>query len=249
MSIPKKIHYCWFGRKPLPESAKKCIASWRKYLPDYEIVEWNEDNFDVNAIPYTAQAYSVGKYAFVSDYARFRILYEHGGLYFDTDVEVIRPMDDIIAAGPFMGFEIDPGSESGNMAVNPGLGMGASRGMDAYEPILEYYSRLRFIKDDNTLNITDAVVNITTREMKKAGLRCVGGTQHVAGISVYPATYFNPLDDATGRLRVTPETASIHWFSKTWCDRQSGLRTWCSRMLHRLIGTKASGRLKNLMRL
>ena len=192
MSIPKKIHYCWFGRKPLPESAKKCIASWRKYLPDYEIVEWNEDNFDVNAIPYTAQAYSVGKYAFVSDYARFRILYEHGGLYFDTDVEVIRPMDDIIAAGPFMGFEIDPGSESGNMAVNPGLGMGAPRGMDAYEPILEYYSRLRFIKDDNTLNITDAVVNITTREMKKAGLRCVGGTQHVAGISVYPATYFNP---------------------------------------------------------
>ena len=171
MSIPKKIHYCWFGRKPLPESATKCIASWRKYLPDYEIVEWNEDNFDVNAIPYTAQAYSVGKYAFVSDYARFRILYEHGGLYFDTDVEVIRPMDDIIAAGPFLGFEIDPGSESGNMAVNPGLGMGASRGMDAYEPILEYYSRLRFIKDDNTLNITDAVVNITTREMKKAGLR------------------------------------------------------------------------------
>lgn len=95
--IPKKIHYCWFGRNPLPESAQKCIASWKKYLPDYEIIEWDEDNFDVNCIPYTTQAYEAKKYAFVSDYARFKILYEHGGLYFDTDVEVIRPLDDIIA--------------------------------------------------------------------------------------------------------------------------------------------------------
>ncbi len=105
--IPKVIHYCWFGGNPLPESAQKCIASWRKFLPDYEIKEWNESNFDVNAIPYTAQAYAAKKYAFVSDYARFSILYDNGGLYFDTDVEVIRPMDDIIENGPFMGFEID----------------------------------------------------------------------------------------------------------------------------------------------
>ena len=88
--IPKVIHYCWFGGNPLPESAQKCIASWRKFLPDYEIKEWNESNFDVNAIPYTAQAYAAKKYAFVSDYARFSILYDNGGLYFDTDVEVIR---------------------------------------------------------------------------------------------------------------------------------------------------------------
>ena len=110
--IPKKIHYCWFGRNPLPESALKCIESWRKYLPDYEIIEWNEDNFDVNSIPYTQQAYAARKYAFVSDYARFKILYEHGGLYFDTDVEVIKPMDDIVADGPFMGFEIDSDGKS-----------------------------------------------------------------------------------------------------------------------------------------
>ena len=103
--IPKIIHYCWFGRNPLPESAKKCIDSWRKFLPDYEIKEWNEDNFDVNIIPYTQQAYEAKKYAFVSDYARFWILYHHGGVYFDTDVEVIRPMDDIIKKGPFMGRE------------------------------------------------------------------------------------------------------------------------------------------------
>ncbi|MDE6612292.1 MAG: glycosyl transferase, partial [Muribaculaceae bacterium] len=104
--IPKTIHYCWFGRNPLPESALKCIASWRKYFPDYQIIEWNEDNFDVNAIPYTAQAYAAKKYAFVSDYARFKILYDHGGLYFDTDVEVIKPFDDILERGAFMGFEL-----------------------------------------------------------------------------------------------------------------------------------------------
>ena len=157
--IPKKIHYCWFGRKPLPESAKKCMASWHKYLPDYEIVEWNEDNFDVNAIPYTAQAYSVGKYAFVSDYARFKILYEHGGLYFDTDVEVIRPMDDIIAAGPFMGFETDMPSKYAT--VNPGLGLGAYSRMDFYNKILTEYSGFRFLNDDGTLDQTTIVMYTT----------------------------------------------------------------------------------------
>ena len=101
--IPKIIHYCWFGHNPLPESAKKCIESWKKYLPGYEIKEWNESNFNVNAIPYTEEAYRLKKYAFVSDYARFWILYHYGGLYFDTDVEVIKRMDDIIERGAFMG--------------------------------------------------------------------------------------------------------------------------------------------------
>ena len=118
--IPKIIHYCWFGRNPLPELAQKCIASWRKYLPDYEIKEWNEDNFDVNMIPYTAEAYKAKKYAFVSDYARFWILYKYGGLYFDTDVEVIKPMDDIIARGPFMGCENEAGKGATKLGVNPG---------------------------------------------------------------------------------------------------------------------------------
>lgn len=123
--IPKIIHYCWFGRNPLPPLAIKCIESWRKYLPDYEIKEWNEDNFDVNIIPYTAEAYAQKKYAFVSDYARFWILYKYGGIYFDTDVEVIRPLDDIIARGGFMGFETDykEGSTPHESSTNPGLGL------------------------------------------------------------------------------------------------------------------------------
>ncbi len=233
--IPKKIHYCWFGRNPLPESALKCIASWRKYLPEYEIIEWNEDNFDVNSIPYTAQAYAAKKYAFVSDYARFKILYEHGGLYFDTDVEVIKPMDDIIGRGPFMGFEIDPSGGSFCGAVNPGLGMGAYAALPIYSTILNYYGRLSFLLNDGNLNTSDAVVNITTRELKRAGLKSVNGIQLVAGVTVYPSDYFNPLDDATGKLKRSANTHSIHWYSKTWLN-VSPLRTWLSRAFHRIFG-------------
>jgi mannosyltransferase OCH1-like enzyme len=96
MGIPKKIHYCWFGGKELPDSAKKCIESWKTYFPDYEIKEWNESNYDVNKTIFTKEAYQIGKYAFVSDYARFDILYNYGGIYFDTDVEVIKPFADIL---------------------------------------------------------------------------------------------------------------------------------------------------------
>ena len=236
--INKKIHYCWFGRNPLPESALKCIASWRRYLPDYEIIEWNEDNFDVNSIPYTAQAYEAKKYAFVSDYARFKILYEQGGLYFDTDVEVIRPLDDIIFAGPFMGFEINPCEERPFGAVNPGVGMCAEAGMKIYNTILDYYSHLNFIREDGSYNITDAVVNITTRELVKAGLKNTDGIQRVADITIYPADYFNPFDDLTGRLNKTKNTRTIHWFTKTWM-KVNPLRQWLSRFVHRVFGKRS----------
>lgn len=94
--IPKKIHYCWFGRGPLPELARKCIASWRKYLPEYEIKEWNEDNFDLDAYPYVREAYDSRKFAFVTDVVRLYALYNEGGIYMDTDVEVLKPLDSIL---------------------------------------------------------------------------------------------------------------------------------------------------------
>ena len=244
--IPKKIHYCWFGRNPLPESAQKCIASWRKYLPDYEIIEWNEDNFNVNSIPYTAQAYAARKYAFVSDYARFKILYEHGGLYFDTDVEVIRPMDDIIARGPFMGFEIAPSCKKPLGAVNPGVGIGAEKRMNLYKSILNYYSQLSFIQADGSYNLTDAVVNITTRELVKVGLQNIPGIQKVAGIMIYPDDYFNPFDDATGQLNKTENTYTIHWFSKTWLN-VSPWRQYISRIAHRIFGVNTFSKLRKLI--
>lgn len=246
MMIPKKIHYCWFGRNPLPESAQKCIASWRKFFPDYEIIEWNEDNFDVDCIPYTAQAYAAKKYAFVSDYARFKILYENGGLYFDTDVEVIKSFDDILDKGPFMGFEVDPNPRRPYGAVNPGVGIGAESDMELYKAILDYYSTLNFLQSDGSYNMTDAVVNITSREFVKAGLEDKAGIQCVSGITVYPSDYFNPLDDATGRLRKTVNTHSIHWFSKTWLN-VSPWRQRLSRLSHRLFGVNTFGKLRKIL--
>lgn len=233
--IPKTIHYCWFGRNPLPESAQKCIASWRKFLPDYDIKEWNEDNFDVNIIPYTQQAYEAGKYAFVSDYTRYWILYHYGGLYFDTDVEIIRPLDDIVEHGAFMGIEV-PASDGRLPMVNPGLGLGVEAGHPFYKKILNVYKDMSFINADGTLNQT-TIVSYNTVLLRELGLQPTNDIQQVAGITIYPADYFNPLNDLTGRLKVTENTRSIHWYSKTW-QQTSSLRQWLSRMSHRLFGMR-----------
>lgn len=231
--IPKVIHYCWFGRNPLPESAQKCIASWRKYLHDYEIKEWNEDNFDVNIIPYTKEAYEAKKYAFVSDYARFWILYKYGGLYFDTDVEVIKPMDDIIERGPFMGIEV-AANENETPQVSPGLGLGVNPGLGLYKELLEDYAKLSFRNADGTLN-QKTIVSYNTEVLLRHGLNPTNELQEVAGVWIYPADFFNPLDSLTGKLKLTENTRSIHWYMNSWSD-SSQLRQWLSRMSHRIFG-------------
>lgn len=243
-SVPKVVHYCWFGGKPLPKSAQKCIASWRKYLPDCEIREWNESNFDVNAIPYTREAYERGKYAFVSDYARFYVLYRHGGLYFDTDVEVIRPMDDIVARGAFMGIEQSVESTG----VNPGLGLAAEEGMEIYKTILDYYATLHFV-DEQGVQFPGTVVKHTTDVLSRYGFVAEDRVQEVAGVTIYPNDWFNPLDDATGRLTVTDNTRSIHHYSKTWIDNYGPCRIWITRRLHRIFGVYGLQRLKKMIKI
>ena len=237
--IPKVIHYCWFGRNPLPESAVKCIESWRKFMPDYEIKEWNEDNFDVNAIPYTAEAYQMKKYAFVSDYARFWILYRYGGVYFDTDVEMIKPIDDIIEKGAFMGIEmiceIVPEDLEGYPLIAPGLGIGVEAEHPFYKRLLDYYQGIHFQLQNGNAGFMDTIVIHTTRLFIKEGLQKGGAMQQIAGITLYPVDYFNPLDDLTGRVNKTANTRSIHWYARTWQDRHP-FRQWLSRMSHRLFG-------------
>lgn len=225
MQIPKVIHYCWFGRNPLPESAVKCIESWKKFFPDYEIREWNEDNFDVNMIAYTREAYERKKYAFVSDYARFYILYHYGGLYFDTDVEVIRSFDPILERGAFMGCERDGASEGG-IGVNAGLGLGASPEMDLYRDILARYTDLHFIKADGSNDIT-TVVDHVTAVLKEKGLRDLPGIQTVGDVTIYPKEYFCPKVIDTDDIHTTENTYSIHHYDASWADeldRRSGRR-------------------------
>ena len=235
--IPKVIHYCWFGRNPLPPLAVKCIGSWRKFLPDYEIREWNEDNFDVNAIPYTREAYEARKYAFVSDYARFKILYEHGGLYFDTDVEVIRPLDDIVARGPFMGCEQDAtGATAG--AVAPGLGLGVNPGLGLYRELLDLYATLHFRNADGSLNFK-TVVQYTTELLCEHGLQNTPDIQEVAGVWIYPKEYFCPIDYHTKECYITERTHSIHHYAESWHGRRQKLY----KLACKFIGKKNAQRI------
>lgn len=223
--IPKIIHYCWFGKNPLPELAVKCIESWKKYLPDYEIKEWNEDNFDVNIVPYTAEAYKAKKYAFVSDYARFWILYNYGGLYFDTDVEVIKNMDDIIAKGAFMGCELCPDKINGGLklAIAPGLGLGVEPGIEFYKKIIDSYQK-KHLFNLNGL-ITETVVGIVTRLFveSKADINLIHICT-VEGITIYPVDYFCPIIAYTGEKNVTDNTRSIHHYTATWKDKRENPR-------------------------
>ena len=221
--IPKVIHYCWFGRNPLPPLAQECIASWKKYLPDYEIREWNEDNFDVNAIPYTAEAYQQKKYAFVSDYARFCILHQYGGLYFDTDVEIIRPLDDIIEKGNFIGFEADPDGKNTPgyyaprfcYAVAPGLGMGIEKGHSLMKQMRVLYGGLVF--DGGQMSPwLKTVVAYMTEALVQEGLQNIKGIQQVGDILVYPQEYFAPINVITGRLHITENTRTIHHYTGSW---------------------------------
>lgn len=240
--IPKVIHYCWFGRNPLPPLAVKCLESWRKFLPDYEIREWNEDNFDVNAIPYTREAYEAKKYAFVSDYARFKILYEHGGLYFDTDVEVIRPLDDIIARGPFMGCECDAtGATAG--AVAPGLGLGVNPGLGLYRELLDLYATLHFRNADGSLNFK-TVVQYTTELLCEHGLQNTPDIQEVAGVWIYPKEYFCPIDYHTKECHITERTHSIHHYAESWHGRRQKLY----KLACKFIGKKNAQRISKLFK-
>ena len=233
--IPKTIHYCWFGGNPLPELAQKCIASWRKFLPDYEIKEWNEENFDVNIIPYIAEAYEAKKYAFVSDYARFWILYHHGGLYFDTDVEIVKSMDDIIARGPFMGCENSPQAGKGatTLGVAPGLGLGVNPGLGLYLELLDMYSTLHFKNSDGSNN-TMTIVKYTTELLVTHGLQNVEGIQLIAGVYIYPKEYFCPKDYRTGEMRITGNTVAIHHFAESWVPLNERLE----QKFWRLLGLK-----------
>lgn len=225
--LPKVIHYCWFGGKPLPKEAEKYISSWKKFLPDYEIKRWDETNFDVNSIPYTREAYKAGKYAFVSDYARFWILYNYGGLYFDTDVEIISSLDDIIQAGPFMGVEQQ---NNDLITVAPGLCLGAEKYNELLADLIQYYSKANFLNPDGSLCLTN-VVEITTEFLKKRQLRNTDEIQQCCGFNIYPKDYFCPIDYTTRELKITTNTRTIHHYAESWLPKSTRIKNTIGRVV------------------
>ena len=238
--IPKVIHYCWFGRGPIGSLGEQCIASWKKFFPDYEIKEWNEENFDVNCIPYVAEAYQARKYAFVSDYARIWILYHYGGVYFDTDVEVIRPFDDILQMGGFLGCENEP-RQGERLYVNLGLGMACEPEHPLIKEFLDYYGDQHFINPDQTPNLTTVVVRITT-VLERYGLRHTGDIQDIEGIRIYPKDYFCPIDTRGKLLHITPNTRSIHHYAGSWSSPWPRFK----KKIARLIGANATMAIINV---
>lgn len=221
--IPKVIHYCWFGGKPLPESAIQCIESWKKYMPDYEIKEWNESCFDVNSVRFTQEAYKLQKYAFVSDYARFWILNNFGGIYFDSDVELIKPIDDIVEQGAFTGMEIPYKKSKGLWGINPGVGIGCEKNNPLIKEFLEYYSRKHFVNSRGSFSTT--VVKMVSKRMNALPYTVDSlGIAHFENMNVYPRTYFCPLDYETGKLEITENTRSIHHYAATWVNRKNLLK-------------------------
>lgn len=222
--IPKVIHYCWFGGNEKPDKAKKCIASWKKYCPGYKIIEWNETNFDINQNNYTKLCVREKKYAFLSDYARLVIIEQYGGVYFDTDVELVRSIDDLLINEAFFGFE----SEG---FVNTGVGFGAVPHHITVSMMKKEYASL--------LDGTKAMVScpaLNTQALELIGLQKNGKRQNVAGAEIYPIEYFNPYDDTTGRLKKTKNTYSIHWYAKSWLDKKTIIRSRITRPFHRVFG-------------
>ncbi len=223
--IPKKIHYCWFGRGEKPKLAQKCIASWKKLCPDYEIIEWNEDNFDVNTNEYTKMCYEQKKYAFLSDYVRLLVVYEHGGLYFDTDVEVVKSFTPFLNYKAFFGFENDE-------YVASGLGFGSEAGNEALNAMIHEYDGLL-----DGLHGTTGCPILNTRAFSKLGFELNGMMQDKNSVVLFPKDYFNPFDDNTGVLCKTDNTYSIHWYGKSWMDKRSIFRNRLTRIVHRFMGT------------
>lgn len=241
--IPKKVHYCWFGKGDKPEIFQRYLESWKQFLPDYELKEWNEDNFDINGNSYVREAYEARKFAFVTDYVRLYALYHEGGVYMDTDVEVTGSFDPFLHHIAFSGFETDGNVPTGMMA--------AEKGSVWTKDLLDDYCDRHFVKSDGSFDMTTNTTVITNYMLDK-GLLLNNKYQDFPGLcSIYPSDYFCPKDHRTGLIRRTKNTVCIHHFAGSWIDHswKSRLRHRAKTTLSRVIGGKASLLLGDLITL
>lgn len=237
--IPKKIHYCWFGKNKMPKLAKKCLKSWKKYCSDYEIICWNEDNFDINKCPlYVRQAYENKKWAFVADYARLKIIYENGGIYFDTDVEVLKNFDEFLKYDAFFGFE-------SKEYVNTGVGFGAKQNSHVLKMLLEQYEDISFVKGEGGFDLTPCPVR-NTEVFKKIGLKQDNTFQILNdNLAIYPTEYFCPVITELNIRKIPTNTYSIHWFSGSWYPINIKIKSKIYRVLAKVLGEKNLKKLLN----
>lgn len=205
--IPKKIHFFWFGGNQLPDSVKKCMESWKKYCPDYEIIRWDESNYDYKKNCYMAEAYQSKKWSFVSDYARMDILYQYGGIYLDTDVELIKSLDEFLKYHAFMGFE--------GTYVNLGVGFGIEPGLAEIKELMDIYENMHFINPDGSLNLKP-ITRYTNEYLGTKGFIANGKRQTVGSVEIFPSEFFSPKDFYTRECKITSNTYSIHHYDASW---------------------------------
>lgn len=237
--IPKVIHYCWFGRQPLPISVKDCIQSWEKYLPEYEIIEWNEDNFDLGINSFAKEAYDSQKYAFVTDYVRLHVLYHFGGIYMDTDVEILRSVNQFLVHPAFSGFE--------NENYIPTAIMGSHKKNKWIEILLNYYENRKFILDDGKFDTTTNVKIISNLSMKNFDVKMNNTFQNVEGVFVlYPKDFFCPKSYKTGKINLTENTHAIHHFSGSWLDSESIKKRKHNHQIGRIFGERIGNLIINV---
>lgn len=220
--IPKRIHYCWFGHGEKSKLAERCIKSWHKYCPDYEIVEWNESNVDIYGNPYMEMCYNNRKYAFLADYVRLVIVEKYGGIYLDTDVELLSSLDELLVNQGYIGFETIG-------SVNTGMGFGSIEHGKMVQTMLREYDQLL----DGKQGVIGCPI-LNTAALLKLGMKQDGTFQKLSDCTVYPIEWFNPYDDPTGVLNKTENTVSIHWYAKTWMSKGTVFRSYLTKPFHRL---------------
>lgn len=252
--IPKVIHYCWFGGNPFLKEMKRCMGSWKKVCPDYEIIEWNESNFDIAVMPqYVQQAYAQKKWAFVSDYARLWIIYNYGGIYLDTDVKLIKPLDSFLEYKGYFGFE-----KNDYKRINTGLGFGAEKGLPILRDLMDDYDNRLFLDENGYFNgETNTLIN--WKVFQKHGVIGNDTFQIIDdNVAIFPGEYFDPLDDIVmKKLHITDNTHSIHYYTLSWEDSREELIRYAwrekyinpiKRKLAGLMGEKLYGKIKKMFR-
>lgn len=264
MAIPKKIHYCWFGGNPKSKLIKKCLKSWKKYCPDYQIIEWNEKNFDIQSCPlYVRQAYDAKKWAFVTDYARLKIIHENGGVYFDTDVELIKKIDDLLKHNAYFGIEKH---KQDKFYIATGLGFGAIKKAPILKELMDSYNNIPFFLENGEMNTTSCLMH-NNKCFAKYGFNGKNEKQIIRDQTlVLSSEYLCPMDWKGGASTITENTYSIHHYEASWYspdekeklkqvrkqrakkERKYYIKTLPNRIVKKILGTENYEKIKHLLK-
>ena len=239
--IPHIIHYCWFGRNPKPKLLKKCIKSWKKYMPDFEIKEWNEDNFDINMNKYVKEAYSKKKYAFVSDVARLQIMYEYGGIYLDTDVELLRRIpNEVLKTGYF--------AKETETTIATGLGFACHPKCKLIKKMLDEYNDISFLKENGEFNLTTCLEH-NQNALRKIGIEITKETDNIKGIPVFSSEFFCGYDIHNNHYMITNNTISVHHYNASWVSPKNKAILRVKRIISKIIGKNNYEKIRKLKKI